>query len=222
MYRYQQQRPYLGGGVPVVSTGSLLAQVLGITGAGFVVTAATGYLARGLPYGASLIAMLVGFGFLIAISATRRNPGLSMLMFYAFTACEGIGIGPIVATYARIDGSAVVVNAASTTGLGMLALGAIVSLTSFDYRRLSGIAFGALIALVLVGLISAFTHFLHPQVYSWLTLVVFSLLVLVDFARIRAGGAGATAIQLATSIYLDAINIFLALLRIFGASSSRD
>ncbi|MDQ2908844.1 MAG: Bax inhibitor-1 family protein, partial [Candidatus Eremiobacteraeota bacterium] len=218
MYR-SQQRPYLDGGVPVASSSSLLSQVLGITGAGFVVTAATGYLARGFPYGASLVAMLVGFGFLIAISGTRRNPGLSMLMFYAFTACEGIGIGPIVATYARIDGSAVVVNAASTTGLGMLALGGIVALTSFDYRRLSGIAFGALIALVLVGLISAFTHFLHPQVYSWLTLVVFTLLVLVDFARIRAGGAGATAIQLATSIYLDAINIFLALLRIFGAGN---
>ena len=98
----------------------------------------------------------------------------------------------------------------------MLVLAAIVYLTSFDYRKLSGIAFGALIALVLVGLISAFTHFLHPQVYSWLTLGVFTLLVLVDFARIRAGGSGQTAIQLATSIYLDAINIFLALLSIFG------
>jgi modulator of FtsH protease len=139
-----------------------------------------------------------------------------MLMFYAFTACEGIGIGPIVAQYARVDGPAVVVDAASTTGLGMLVLAAIVYLTSFDYRKLSGIAFGALIALVLVGLISAFTHFLHPQVYSWLTLGVFTLLVLVDFARIRAGGSGQTAIQLATSIYLDAINIFLALLSIFG------
>ncbi len=218
MYRYQQ-RPYSGGAVSTASPTSLLGQVLGITGAGFVVTAVTGYLARGFPYGASLVAMLIGFGFLIAISATRRNANLSMLMFYAFTACEGIGIGPVVATYARVDGSAVVVNAASTTGLGMLVLAGIVSLTSFDYRRLSGIAFGALLALLVVGLISAFTHFVHPQLYSWLTLVVFTLLVLVDFGRIRAGGSGATAIQLATSIYLDAINIFLALLRIFGASS---
>ena len=108
------------------------------------------------------------------------------------------------------------VDAASTTGLGMLTLAAIVYLTSFDYRRLSGIAFGALIALVIVGLISAFTHFLHPGVYAWATLGVFTLLVLVDFARIKAGNSGATSIELATSIYLDAINIFLALLQIFG------
>jgi modulator of FtsH protease len=137
-------------------------------------------------------------------------------MYYAFTACEGIGIGPVIANYARVDGSGVVVDAASTTGLGMLCLGGVVYLTSFDYRKLSGIAFGALIALVLVGLVSAFTHFLHPQVYAWLTLLVFTILVLVDFGRIRAGGGGSTAIELATSIYLDAINIFLALLSIFG------
>ena len=214
---YQSQRPSIGA--PAVSTATLLGQVLGITGAGFVVTAVTAFFARDFPHGLSLIAMLVGFGFLIAISATRKNPGLSMLMFYSFTALQGIGLGPVIANYARIDGPAIVVNAAATTGLGMLVLACIVYLTSFDYRRLSGIAFGALIALLIVGLISAFTHFIQPEVYSWLTLVVFSALVLVDFARIKGGGGGATAIELATTIYLDAINIFLALLRIFGGRS---
>lgn len=216
---YQSQRPQLGA--YTASTPALLGQVLGITGAGFLVTAITAYFSQGFPYGASMIAMLVGFGFLIAISATRANPGLSMLMYYAFTACEGIGIGPVIANYARIDGSGVVVEAAATTGVGMLTLAAIVSMTSFDYRKLSGIAFGALLALIVVGLISAFTHFLHPQVYSWLTLAVFTLLVLVDFGRIRAGGGGQTAIELAVSIYLDSINIFLALLSIFSGGRSR-
>lgn len=219
MYQSPLQQPRLGAST--VSTPALLGQVLGITGAGFLVTSITAYFSQGFPYGASLIAMLVGFGFLIGISATRANPGISMLMFYAFTACEGIGIGPVIANYARLDGSGVVVEAAATTGLGMLTLASVVSLTSFDYRKLSGIGFGALVALLLVGLVSAFTHFLHPQVYSWLTLVVFTILVLVDFGRIRAGGGGQTAIQLATSIYLDAINIFLALLSIFSGNRDR-
>ncbi len=220
MYQIQQPRYGLTG----VSTASLLGQVLGITAVGFLITAAAAYLTQslGLPRGLSLIAMLVGFGFLIAISATRRNPAMSLAMFYLFTVCEGIGIGPVVGAYARLDGPGVVVDAASTTGLGMLTLAAIVYLTSFDYRRVSGIAFGALIALVLVGLVSTFTHFLHPGVYAWLTLAVFTLLVLVDFARIRAGGGGATAIELATSIYLDAINIFLALLQLLGMRSRDD
>jgi modulator of FtsH protease len=104
----------------------------------------------------------------------------------------------------------------------MLLLAGIVYLTSFDYRKLSGYAFAALIVLVIVGLISAFTHFLHPATYSWLTLGVFSLLVLIDFARIKAGGDGLSAVQIATSIYLDGINIFLAILRLSGSRSRDD
>ena len=215
MYQqYQSPR-----GMTAASSGSLLGQVLGITGVGFLITAIASYYFGNVPYGVSLIAMLVGFGFLIAINATRANEGLSLTLFYIFTLCEGIGIGPVIANYARLDGPGVVVNAASTTGLGMLTLGAIVYLTSFDYRKLSGIAFAALIVLVIAGFVSLFVHFIHPEVYAWLTLAVFSVLVLVDFARIKAGGDGLTPVQIATSIYLDGINIFLALLRIFGGRS---
>ena len=71
-------------------------------------------------------------------------------------------------------------------------------------------------ALVLVGIVSIFTHWLHPTTYSWLTLLIFTGLVLVDFARIRAGGDGLSPVQLAVQIYLDAINIFLAILQLLG------
>jgi modulator of FtsH protease len=218
MYQQQLPRNY---GAANVSTGSLLGQVLGITGAGFLITAAAAYLtgALGLPQGISLGAMLVGFILLFAISGTRANQPLSLLLFYIFTFCEGVGIGPVVSSYARLDGPEVVLNAAATTGLGMLVLGGVVYLTSFDYRKLSGYAFAALILLVIVSLISAFTHFLHPDTISWLTLLVFGVLLLVDFARIKAGGDGLSAVQIAVSIYLDGINIFLALLRIFGGRS---
>ncbi len=98
----------------------------------------------------------------------------------------------------------------------MLVLGGVAFVFSVDWRRFSGIAFGALIALLVVGLVSAFTHWVHPATYAWLTLGVFTLLTLIDFSRIRAGGDGLTAVDLALAIYLDGINIFLALLRLFG------
>ena len=46
--------------------------------------------------------------------------------------------------------------------------------------------------------------------------------VLIDFARLKAGGDGLTPVQMAVSIYLDAINIFLALLQIFGGRRSNN
>jgi len=167
-----------------------------------------------------LIAMLVGFILLIAINATRRNEGLSLLLFYAFTFLMGIGIAPVIGQYVHAFGPDIVVNAAITTGLGMFALAAVVYATGLDLRRFQGVFLIALLGLVVIGIVSIFVRFIHPETYAWLTLIIFSGLVLIDFARLRAGGDGLTAVQMATSIYLDAINIFLALLQIFGGRRS--
>ncbi len=200
---------------------SLLGQVLGITSIGLGVSAVAIYLFRdSIPSGMGLIAMLLGFGLLIGINATRANPALSLVLFYAFTFAEGIGITPVVSFYLHVAPDAVF-NAAATTGAGMLALGAIVYATGLDLRRFQGILMLALIGLIIVGVISMFVHFIAPTVYSWLVLAIFTGFTLIDFARIRAGGDGLTPVQMATQIYLDVINIFLALLQIFGNSSRR-
>ncbi len=115
-----------------------------------------------------------------------------------------------------------VVEAALTTGFGMLVLGGVAFVFSVDWRRFSGIAIGALLVLLVVGLISAFTHWVHPATYAWATLGVFTLLTLVDFARVRAGGDGRTAVDLALAIYLDGVNIFIALLELFGLRARDD
>ncbi|MBV8067446.1 MAG: Bax inhibitor-1 family protein [Candidatus Eremiobacteraeota bacterium] len=219
-YRYSPQGQYGAPLVPAVPTQSLLAQVLGITALGLCVTALAAWLFQGISPGLGLIAMLAGFILLISINATRRNEALSLLLFYAFTFLEGVGIAPVIGQYVRAFGPDVVFDAALTTGLGMFALAAIVYATGLDLRRFQGIFMIALLGLIVVGIVSIFVRFIHPETYAWLTLVIFSGLVLIDFARLRAGGDGLTAVQMATSIYLDAINIFLALLQIFGGRRS--
>jgi modulator of FtsH protease len=222
-YRFQPQNTYGGPIAPPISTASLLGQVLGITALGLCVTAGAAYYLGGVvSYGVGLIAMIVGFILLLAIRGTWRNEALSLTLFYIFTFCEGVGIAPVVSNYVRAFGPGVVVDAALTTGLGMFALAAIVYATGLDLRRFQGIFILALLGLIVVGVISMFVKFIHPETYAWLTLVIFSGLVLIDFARIRAGGDGLTPVLMATSIYLDAINIFLALLQIFGGRRSSD
>ncbi|HTJ28252.1 MAG TPA: Bax inhibitor-1 family protein [Candidatus Limnocylindria bacterium] len=222
MYQPRLQ-PRLGNyGPQTASAPALLGQVLGITGVGFLITAVAAYVFRGIAPGAGMLAFFAGLVVLFVMSAVRNNPSVALLWFYAFTFLEGIGLAPMLARYAQIDGGAVVANAAFTTGFGMLVLGGVAFVFSVDWRRFSGIAFGALIALLVVGLISAFTHWVHPATYSWLVLGVFTLITLVDFSRIRAGGGGASPVELAVSIYLDAINIFVALLQLFGMRSRDD
>jgi|SRR5579863_680572 len=216
---YRFQPAPLGGAA--VKTQSLLGQVLGITALGMCITALAVYLFPNVQL--SWLGFIAGFALIFAINFTRNRPAVSLLLFYAFTFVEGIFIGPIVTAYAHLAGGEVVFNAALCTGLGMFALGAVVYATGLDLRRFSGILTLALLGLVVVGIISAFTHFVSPTLYSWGVLVIFSGFVLIDFARIRAGGDYLTPVQMAVSIYLDSINIFLALLQIFaGRSRSSD
>jgi len=218
---YRQQQPF----APAIPVQSLLAQVLGITAIGLLVTAIAAYLLQNVLTPGSLIgwgAFTVGFILLFAIHAVRNNEPLALLLYYVFTFLMGVWIAPVIGTYIRTIGPGVVVEAAVTTGLGMLALGAIVYATGLDLRRFSGIAMGALLLLIIAGIVSIFTHWIHPTLYAWLTLGIFAFITLIDFARIRAGGDNYTPVQISVQLYLDAINIFLALLQIFGGSRRSD
>jgi modulator of FtsH protease len=95
-------------------------------------------------------------------------------------------------------------------------MGCVAYLFNINYRRIAGIGFAALLLLIIAGVASMFFHVLSPDTYSWLTLGIFSLLTVGDFARIRAGGDGSSAVSLSLSIYLDAVNIFLAVLQLMG------
>lgn len=220
-YRFSPQGQIPGSPATAVPAQSMLAQVLTITALGLCVTAGAAYLFRDMAFGLAMIAMIVGFLVLISINLTRQNEALSLVLFYVFTFLEGIGIAPTIGHYLRFGGSDVVINAALTTGLGMFAIAAVVYATGIDFRRFQGILMIALLGLVLLGIVGMFVRWVHPEVYAWITLVIFTGLVMVDFARIRAGGDGYTPVQMAVQIYLDAINIFMALLTIFGGGGRR-
>ena len=206
--------------IPREETASLLAKVLGITSLGFLITALGVATA---PAWSTLPGLIAVFILIFAISGARRaNPLLALGLFLALTFFMGWEIAPIIHHYVRTVGPDVVFRAAATTGLGMAAMGCVAYLFQINYRRIAGIGFAALILLVLAGIASMFFHFLSPDTYSWLTLGVFTLLTIGDFARIRAGGDGQSAVTLSLSIYLDAINIFLAVLQLFGGGRRRD
>ena len=200
--------------VPREETASLLSRVLAITSLGFLITAGGVYTA---PAWSMLPGLIAVFALVFAISAARRaNPGLALGLFLTLTYFMGWEIGPIIHRYIQTVGPAVVFNAAATTGLGMAALGSVAYLFQINYRRITGIASGALLLLIIAGIASMFFHFLTPDTYSWLTLGIFAMLTVGDFARIRAGGDGQSAVSLSLSIYLDAINIFLAILQLMS------
>jgi modulator of FtsH protease len=206
--------------VPREGTASLLGKVLGITALGFLITAAGVATA---PAWGTLPGMIIVLGLVFGISFARKaNPALALGLFLALTYFMGWQIGPLIHHYMQTVGPAVVFNAAATTGLGMAAMGCVAYLFQINYRKIAGIGFAALLLLIIAGIASMFFHFMSPDTYSWLTLGIFTLLTVGDFARIRAGGDGQSAVSLSLSIYLDAINIFLAVLQLMGGRRSRN
>ena len=200
---------------------ALLSRVLAIASLGFIVTAVGVYFAPPFFSGPMFwVCVIASFVLIFGVRATRANALLSLSLFLALTFVLGFEISPWLRMLMGTGHSGVIFNAALTTGVGMGLLGIGAQFANFDYRRVAGVASAALLALVAVGILSAFFHFIQPTVYSVLTLIIFSVLVVVDFMRIRSGGDGQTAVELALSIYLDGLNIFLALTRLF--SRSRD
>lgn len=200
--------------IPREATAPLLAKVLAITSLGFLITAAGVATA---PAWATLPGFIAVLALIFAINFARRaNPSLALGLFLLLTYFMGWEIGPLIHRYIATVGSAIVFQAAATTGLGMACMGIVAYLFNINYRKLTGIATFALLGVLLLGIASIFFHFLQPGTYSWLILGVFTLLTVGDFARIRAGGDGQSAVSLSLSIYLDAINIFLAVLQLLS------
>ena len=200
--------------VPREETASLLSKVLAITSLGFLITAFGAYTA---PVWGTFVGMIAVFALIFAISfARKQSAAVALGLFLVLTYFMGWETGPLIHRYTQTIGLAIVFQAAVTTGLGMAAMGCVAYLFNINYRRLTGIAMAALLVVVVLGIASIFFHFMQPDTYSWLILGVFTLLTIGDFARIRAGGDGQSAVSLSLSIYLDAINIFLAVLQLLG------
>ena len=194
----------------------LLSKVLGMVSVAFVFTAAGSYLSLQIPPGIALIVMLLNFGTLFAIRGARANPTLQVSLLYLFALLEGVGLGPTIQHYLGHGGSHLVGTAAMTTAIGMAMLGTFSYAVSVDYRKVQAIGSVLLIGLIVLMLASLFFHFVQPTTIDWLVLGVFSVLTVGDFARVRAGGGGSTAVELSLSIFLDGLNLFLAVLRIFS------
>ena len=193
-----------------------------INATGFLFTALGAYLApefmSGIGFGAVVI---LSFILLFAIRfAAQRSPALGLAMFYVFTIIMGVEVGPLIKSYLHLaNGQAIVFNAALTTAAGMAVMALIAQIANFNYRKVGNYAVAALLGLIVVGFLGVFFHFVNPTFYAYAGLAIFSVLLLVDFMRLRDSPANTTPVFLALSIYLDALNIFLFLLQIFGNGS---
>ena len=197
---------------------SLLSRVMGWLALSLALTAGGVYLwfAGVAPNISPFIYFLVAIGLIFGIQATAnsKNTSLAVGLFAVFSVVEGLFIAPVISFYPTDAlGNALL----GTVGIFLVAA-AVVYLTSINMAAWGRYLIGAL----LLGILVSFATLIFHLPISQLALtgflgVVFVGLTFYDFWRVKAQRAGDNnSLLLALSLYLDFINLFLILLRIFG------
>jgi FtsH-binding integral membrane protein len=201
-------------------TATLFGRVMGLVALTVVAAAAGVWLGRDSGGAGWFIAWLLSLGCLLGLQVAnaRGNIGLAVGLLLLFGALVGWSVSSTVNYYAENDPVALR-QAFITTAFAVAALGAGGYATRRDLSFLYRGLFWALLALCVAGFVLIFVRI--PAAYtawSFIGLAVFALYTVVDFNRLRRAGQD-EAIPLAAGIFLDILNIFLLLLRIFGRSS---
>ena len=208
-----------GGTTPAASdrTRTLFGQTMGFVALTAGLFALGAYLGRNLSPGAGLLLFIAAFVCLIAMRFTSRSsPPLTVLLLVAFGLFIGLALAPTLVSYASADPQALW-QAGGATALFIAGFGAAGYATRRDLAVIGRISFLALIALIVFGIVLIFIRIPHGElVYSVLGLVIFAGLTMFDFQRLHRSQDIDSAPLIASSIFLDILNVFLFFLRIFS------
>lgn len=166
-----------------------------------------------------MVSVFGALGFMLVTYWKRKSYPANLLFLSAFTLLEAYSISVVTSFYdARIVIQALI-----------LALGIFVALTLFacqtkyDFTNWMPYLFGALWFLILFGFMSAFFPYNSTAelIYGGLAALIFSAYILVDTQLVMRHYHVEEEIAAAISLYLDILNLFLAILRILNNQNNQ-
>jgi len=200
--------------------GWMFAGMLLTSAVAFLVTTSTGVTTTVESLWLPLIIgqLILGMGLQLGINRFSAMTGL--LLFFVYAASIGLTVGVVVQFYTGESVVAAFVSTAAMFG-GAALFGAVTK------RSLAGV--GGLASMAVIGLfVAMFVNFFLRSsmigfVISIIGVLIFTALTAWDVQRIVSGqyaaitkSAERASVLAAFHLYLDAINLFLFLLRIFG------
>jgi FtsH-binding integral membrane protein len=161
-----------------------------------------------------LLVLLLFVGLSWGTQAVSRVEGLNYAALFGFTGFVGFIFAPIMALYGR----ELVTQAGILTSVTFGGLTAYAFISRKDFSYLGGMLFVGLIALIGGGILNLLLF--HSLGFSywmaWVTVVLFAGFVLYDTSRIIHRYDSKGYVSAALALFLDFLNMFLAILRILG------
>ncbi len=160
----------------------------------------------------------IGLVLVLSAGASRLSFGTAAALFLVYAALTGVTFGVLFYAYT----TASIASAFLTTAGSFAALSLYATVTKKDLSSWGTFLFMGLIGVVIASIVQVFWS--NPMlnfVIGCAGVVVFAGLTAYDTQKLRnyaiqGGGIAALSIVGALTLYLDFINLFISLLRIFG------
>lgn len=148
----------------------------------------------------------------------RKSYPTNLLFLTGFTLLEAYSVSVIVSFYK----SSIVLNAVFLTGGIFIFLTLFACQTKYDFTSWMPYLFGGLWGLILFGFMAAFLPYSSTGelIYGGLAALIFSGYILVDTQLVIRHHHVEEEIAAAISLYLDILNLFLAILRILNSQQN--
>lgn len=170
-----------------------------------------------------LLVVQIALVFVVTRLAESRNKAIALSGYLGFTVFEGLILSPVL-----LFTNPKILIAAFVSTAGLFGIMAILGYTTkIDMSRFGGILLAATCALFLAMIVNVFIGSgVFGYVVSIISVIVFSLWTAYDNQKLRISfenvdetNANSIAVMGAFNLYLDFLNMFLSLLRIFSGNN---
>jgi modulator of FtsH protease len=161
--------------------------------------------------------VILEFGLLFGLYAAKKKAGINLMLLFGFTFVSGLTLAPLLTNILGMAGGAsIVANAFMLTTVAFGGLSLFAMNTKRDFSAMGKMLFITLIVVVVASLINIFLGSPIMQlVIASISAILFSAFILYDTQNIIRGQYE-TPIEGAIALYLDFLNLFVALLQILG------
>lgn len=165
----------------------------------------------------------VEIGLLIGLHFVKHKPGINLAVMFGFVFMTGLMLAPLLSrTLGMSGGAAIIGNAFAMTSVIFGAMSFYAIKTTKDFTSYGKPLMIALFVIIGFSILNIFlgNPLLHV-IISGVVVILFSILVVYDTQNIM-NGSYETPIDGAIALYLDFLNIFTALLQLFGIFGNSD
>lgn len=203
---------------------TLVGQTYGLLAMGLILATACAAAAMSTTFSFwGMIGAFVGSLALMFGAMAMKDSVIGLLCYFGFVSLMGYITGPTITHYMELpNGSTIVMQALGATTITTVGLSLYAFMSGRSFNQLGGFLFVGLLAVIIAGLVNIFIgSSMLDAVIAGVSAFVFCGYILFDTGRILNGEID-SPIEGAISMFLNVLNLFLSLLRIFGYLGSDD